>query len=87
MSAALESTDRPMFGGQIVRERLAMDEPTIDCWCSAHGEYDVELQVLDRHADWQPCFTACRCREHLPLILDSMVDALSEHSRVVVHRR
>ena len=76
-----------MYGGQIVRERLGMDEPTIDCWCSAHGEYDIELQVLDLRAEWESIFNVTRCREHLPMIMQSMVDALSEHSRIVVHRR
>lgn len=55
-----------MFGGQIVRDRAAMDEPTIDCCvCGLPGKWEVQDQVLDDHLAWSIYFRAVFCDEHL----------------------
>lgn len=87
MSDQLASTDRPMFCCQIIRDRLGMDEPTIDCWCSEHADYDADLQVLDDDARWVSILCVGRCQTHLPLIAESMCESLGAASRVVISRR
>ena len=87
MSAEAEPTVRPMFGGQIMRERGAMDEATIDCRCGEPGVYDVVLQALDDRAEWYSFAPLVRCQTHLPVCLENVTEMLQPDQRVVLTRR
>ena len=74
-----------MFGGQIVRDRLAMDEPTIDCQCGAPGRVEYQLQELDDTAEWHTYRRGVRCVEHLDYDVPRMITDLSLNERMVLH--
>jgi len=78
------SAERPMYGGQIVRERMAMDEPTIDCRCGERGAYELQLQALNERADWSTAWRAVTCSKHLHETFDAQVYHLLFFERIVV---
>lgn len=83
------SAHRPMFGGQIMRQRAAMDEPTIDCCkCSAHGTLEVALYRLASAHDtgkleWECTDRAVICDDHQELLAET-ARRLKHHHRMIV---
>lgn len=73
-----------MFGGQIMRDRARMDEPTIDCWCGKRGRFEIRLEVLNDQAAWQTYFRKVVCRHHLTDSLEIQVWDLDEHARAIL---
>ena len=84
MATTRGSAVRPMYGGQIVRERLGMDEPTIDCRCGQPGAYELQLQALNQRADWSSAWRAVTCAKHLSETFEVQVYGLLVFERIVV---
>ena len=78
------SADRPMYGGQIVRDRALMDEPTIDCkHCSAAGVYELALYRLNDQAEWLCIGRTVICDDHQQRLLE-LVKTIRHYERLVV---
>lgn len=73
-----------MYGGQIMREREGMDEPTIDCQCGAPGRFEIQLQELTEAAEWGCLLRGVRCDEHLGDDLPWLLKRVETHQRIVL---
>ena len=78
------SAERPIYVGQIMRERVGMDEPTIDCRCGERGAYEVQLQALNQRADWSTAWRAVTCSKHLSETLNAQAYGLLASERIVL---
>lgn len=89
VSCSPTSADRPMFGGQIVRQRLLMDESTIDCCkCSASGTLEVALYRLASAQEtglleWECIGRRVLCDDHQELLIGA-AQALKHHHRMIL---
>lgn len=73
-----------MYGGQIVRDRALMDEPTIDCkYCSAPGVYELAFYRLNDQAEWVCITRTVICHDHEQLLLE-LVQTIEHYERLVV---
>lgn len=73
-----------MYGGQIVRDRVLMDEPTIDCtYCSAAGVYQLALYRLNDQAEWVCIGRTVICDDHQQEMLE-LVKTMEHYERLGV---
>lgn len=61
-----------------------MDEPTLDCWCGAHGAVEIQLQGLSPTADWVTFFRCVRCLQHGLQSLEMQLEVPRNVDRVVL---
>lgn len=84
MSAATPSTVRPMASERTFTHHREMDEPTIDCWCGADAQLEIQLQSLGESLAWELQLRAARCFAHsLPTLLEDVRD-MRPHDRIVL---
>lgn len=77
-------TERTMFGGQIVRDRLGMDEPTIDCMlCADPATWECQDQALNDHLEWSIVYRWTFCSDHLRTNF-RVPDIRPDHYRLVL---
>lgn len=73
-----------MYGGQIVRDRRAMDEPTIDCLrCGAHGTLELALYQLGDDAEWHCVDRVVICDDHTEAVL-ATARRVRHHERLII---
>lgn len=84
MSSPEYSVERSMARHPAGRFADEMDEPTLDCWCGAHGAVEVQLQRLTDDAAWQTFVRHVRCLEHGLEALTVQLEAPHIVDRVVL---